>query len=193
MENYIELKNIDKWFGAVHALDNVSLGIKKGELVSFVGENGAGKSTLMKILAGVFPMDHGEIWINGSKARIVNTKSAFQYGIGQDEFDHEQYLVITEGSKKVLISGCAHNGILNILDHYYSLYDSYPDAVISGFHMRKKTDYTEEDMVIHSIQKYKEDGHSLTHEYHIRDEVTGEQLTGTLEITYRPLDEVLAK
>lgn len=64
----------------------------------------------------------------------------------QDEFDHEQYLVITEETKKVLISGCAHNGILNILDHYHFLYSSYPDAVISGFHMKKKTEYTDEDI-----------------------------------------------
>ncbi len=74
----------------------------------------------------------------------------------QDEFDHEQYLVITEEnddatigngiSKKVLISGCAHNGILNILEHYYSLYGAYPDTVISGFHMKKKSGYTDEDI-----------------------------------------------
>lgn len=78
----------------------------------------------------------------------------------QDEFDHEQYLVITEKefnntdsvyensviTKKILISGCAHNGILNILEHYHTLYNSYPDAVVSGFHMRKKTEYTEEDI-----------------------------------------------
>ena len=54
-------------------------------------------------------------------------------------------------------------------------------------------DYTEEDMVIHSIQKYKEDGHSLTHEYHIWDEESGEERTGIVEVTYQPLDEVLAK
>ncbi len=74
----------------------------------------------------------------------------------QDEFDHEQYLVITEtredsetgktNVKKVLISGCAHNGILNILEHYHSLYDAYPNAVISGFHMKKKAGYTDEDI-----------------------------------------------
>lgn len=64
----------------------------------------------------------------------------------QDEFDHEQYLVITENSTKVLISGCAHNGILNILEHYHSMYNSYPDAVISGFHMKKKTEYTDADI-----------------------------------------------
>ena len=74
----------------------------------------------------------------------------------QDEFDHEQYLVITENwedtdngdsaVKRVLISGCAHNGILNILEHYHSLYGSYPDAVISGFHMKKKDGYTNDDI-----------------------------------------------
>lgn len=62
----------------------------------------------------------------------------------QDEFDHEQYLIVSEGEKQVLFSGCAHNGILNILAHYHNLYDTYPDAVISGFHM-KKQEYTVED------------------------------------------------
>ena len=54
-------------------------------------------------------------------------------------------------------------------------------------------DYTEDDLVMHSIQKYKEDGHSLTHEYRIWDEESGEERTGIVEVTYQPLDEVLAK
>lgn len=56
----------------------------------------------------------------------------------QDNFDHEQYVVIKENNKKVLISGCAHNGILNILDRFRELYLCDPDVVISGFHMIKK-------------------------------------------------------
>lgn len=64
----------------------------------------------------------------------------------QDEFAHEQCLVIQE-EKKVLISGCAHNGILNILDKYRELYGGVPDIVVSGFHMMKKSDYTEEEKV----------------------------------------------
>lgn len=64
----------------------------------------------------------------------------------QDEFAHEQYLVITQGDKRVLISGCAHNGILNILDKYREWYKEDPYAVFSGFHMRKKAGYTEEDI-----------------------------------------------
>ncbi len=52
-----------------------------------------------------------------------------------DSFRHEQCLVIRAQGKTVLLSGCAHNGILNILEHFRKLYGSVPDAVISGFHM----------------------------------------------------------
>lgn len=66
----------------------------------------------------------------------------------QDDFDHEQYCVINSGSKTLLVSGCAHNGIVNILDKYYELYGAYPDAVISGFHFMKNSAYTEEETEI---------------------------------------------
>ena len=64
----------------------------------------------------------------------------------QDDFSHEQYVVICDEGRKVLISGCAHNGILNILDHYKKIYGEEPDIVISGFHLMKKTGYSEEDI-----------------------------------------------
>lgn len=114
----------------------------------------------------------------------------------QDEFDHEQYLVITEKCsnttdkestfpRKVLVSGCAHNGILNILEHYHSLYASYPDVVISGFHMKKKAEYTEED--ISTIKETAEQLHKLPTKFYtghctgdipfeIMKEIMGEQL-----------------
>lgn len=63
----------------------------------------------------------------------------------QDQFLHEQCLVIRQEDGMVLISGCAHNGILNILDTFEQLYHTYPKRVISGFHMSKKTAYTEQD------------------------------------------------
>lgn len=62
----------------------------------------------------------------------------------QDEFRHEQCLVI-RGEKTLLLSGCAHNGILNILDKYQELYGGLPDIVLSGFHMIKKAGYTEQE------------------------------------------------
>ena len=67
----------------------------------------------------------------------------------QDQFDHEQCLVSASGSERILLSGCAHNGILNLLDHYRMLYNSLPQIVISGFHMMKKTgEYTKEEVSI---------------------------------------------
>lgn len=59
--------NITKLFGKQKALDNVSLTIKKGELVGFLGPNGAGKSTLMKIINGYIPADEGEVFIHEQK------------------------------------------------------------------------------------------------------------------------------
>lgn len=66
----------------------------------------------------------------------------------QDSFDHEQYLVVTQNRTRILLSGCAHNGILNILDRYRTLYGGLPQIVISGFHMMKKTAYTEEEVSV---------------------------------------------
>lgn len=64
----------------------------------------------------------------------------------QDDFAHEQCLVVSQGEKHILMSGCAHNGILSILDSYLELFGTYPDMVISGFHMMKKCDYTEAEV-----------------------------------------------
>ena len=62
----------------------------------------------------------------------------------QDEFGHEQCLAFEE----VLISGCAHSGILNILDRYKELFGREPKLVVSGFHMMKKEPYDEEECAI---------------------------------------------
>ena len=77
----------------------------------------------------------------------------------QDVFDHEQCLVITEEDKHVLLSGCAHNGILNILEAYNSYFDKQPSMVISGFHLIKKEAYDEEEIQMiqdtaRELQKY---------------------------------------
>lgn len=66
-------------------------------------------------------------------------------GMIRDDFRHEQCLVISEDGAKILFSGCAHHGILNILAKFRQLFGTDPDAVLSGFHMMRKTGYTEED------------------------------------------------
>ena len=66
-----------------------------------------------------------------------------------DDFGHEQCLVITQGGKHWLLSGCAHNGILNILDRYNEIFGNAPDYVLTGFHMMKKDgEHTEEEKAV---------------------------------------------
>ena len=60
-----------------------------------------------------------------------------------DAFRHEQYAVLREGTKSVLVSGCAHKGIVNILARYRELFGSNPDVVVSGFHMMNADGYDE--------------------------------------------------
>ncbi|MDO4334136.1 MAG: MBL fold metallo-hydrolase [Eubacteriales bacterium] len=63
----------------------------------------------------------------------------------QDGFSHEQCLLIRQGEHQTLLSGCAHSGILSILDRYYELFGSFPQTVISGFHMMKNSGYLQEE------------------------------------------------
>ncbi len=80
------------------------------------------------------------LWPKGNAVLKIRQNGRFC----QDGFDHEQYLVINEGEKRVLISGCAHNGILNILDGYRRIFGGEPTHVISGFHTVKQ-EYTAAD------------------------------------------------
>ena len=78
----VEMIEVSKSFGGVHALRDVSLGVEPGQIHALVGENGAGKSTLMKILSGVVQKDKGEILIDGRPALIPDPRTAKKLGIG---------------------------------------------------------------------------------------------------------------
>jgi ribose transport system ATP-binding protein len=81
VENLIEMRDITKTFPGVVALDNVVFQCIPGEVHAVVGENGAGKSTLMKLLAGVYQPDRGEIIIEGEKVRFANPHEAQEKGV----------------------------------------------------------------------------------------------------------------
>ena len=73
--------DISKAFPGVQALDQVSLRLERGEVLAIVGENGAGKSTLMKILAGVYTPDQGEIRLDGRRVEISSVQQSEQLGV----------------------------------------------------------------------------------------------------------------
>lgn len=80
-EVILTMKDIDKVFPGVHALDHVNFEVKRGEVHALMGENGAGKSTLMKVLTGIYKKDSGSITYEGKDVEFHNTREAQDAGI----------------------------------------------------------------------------------------------------------------
>src|SRR4029079_11865579 len=77
----LELNGISKHFGAIHALNEVSLSMEAGQVVGLMGDNGAGKSTLVKIIAGNFPPTLGTMQIDGRSLVFHKPVEAREAGI----------------------------------------------------------------------------------------------------------------
>lgn len=77
----VRMEKINKFFGRVQALHDVSLGVKHNEIVGLLGDNGAGKSTLIKILSGALRPDTGQIFINGNPVNFRSTSDAIAHSI----------------------------------------------------------------------------------------------------------------
>lgn len=77
----LEIKGATKHFGAVQALTTVDFETRAGEVMALVGDNGAGKSTLIKGVAGIYPFDEGEIYMDGAKTDIHGPRDAADLGI----------------------------------------------------------------------------------------------------------------
>ena len=87
----IELRHITKRFGSVVANSDISLGLRRGEILSLLGENGSGKTTLMNMLAGIYLPDEGEILADGKPITIHSPKDAYAHGIGMI---HQHYKLV---------------------------------------------------------------------------------------------------
>lgn len=102
----IQLKNISKSFGSVKANKDINLEVKKGEILSLLGENGSGKTTLMNMISGIYYPDEGQILIDGKEVVIASPKDAFKYKIG----------MIHQHFKLVDVFTAAENIVLGIHD-----------------------------------------------------------------------------
>ena len=92
-EYIVEMKGITKRFPGVLALNNVQLNLRPGLVHSLMGENGAGKSTLMKILAGVYTLDEGQILLNDKPVKMSNPLDGLANGISMI---HQELMFIPE-------------------------------------------------------------------------------------------------
>lgn len=89
----LEMKNINKSFGAVQAVQDVSFSVGEAEIHGLLGENGAGKSTLMNVLGGILRQDSGGIFINGEEHSHLNPLKAGQLGIS---FIHQELNLVND-------------------------------------------------------------------------------------------------
>lgn len=81
MDNIIEIKNLDKSFKDVHAVNNLSFKVKSGELFAFLGVNGAGKSTTISIMCGILNKDAGTVVINGKNIDLEMEEISKEIGV----------------------------------------------------------------------------------------------------------------
>ena len=115
----VQFENVTKRFGNVVANEGVSFGVKKGEVLSLLGENGSGKTTLMNMLSGIYHQDEGDIYINGEKVVIASPKDAMGYKIGMV---HQHFKLVD-----------VFTGIQNVVLGYQEEKVDYKTAFKSGF------------------------------------------------------------
>ena len=92
-EYVVEMNRIVKSFGEVRAVRHGEFTLRKGEIHSLIGENGAGKSTMMKLLYGMYPIDSGEIIINGETMKKLGPKVAIDHGVGMV---HQEFMLVND-------------------------------------------------------------------------------------------------
>jgi simple sugar transport system ATP-binding protein len=80
-EELLRLERLNKSFGGLHALVDVSLSVREGEVVALLGDNGAGKSTLIKVISGVHKPGSGQIYVRGEPVSIRSARDAIELGI----------------------------------------------------------------------------------------------------------------
>jgi simple sugar transport system ATP-binding protein len=77
----LELRTVSKFFGAIHALNDVDLSLDAGEVLGLMGDNGAGKSTLVRVIAGNFPPTHGDIRIADESVHFTKPAESRAKGV----------------------------------------------------------------------------------------------------------------
>jgi simple sugar transport system ATP-binding protein len=80
-DDVLRVEHVSKRFGAVTALRDINLHLRRGEVLALLGDNGAGKSTLMKIICGFQPPDAGRIFVNGQEVTLKSVEHARSLGI----------------------------------------------------------------------------------------------------------------
>jgi ABC-type uncharacterized transport system ATPase subunit len=108
-EVVLEARGLTKRFPGVVANDDVSLRVRRGEILALLGENGAGKSTLVKMIYGLYEPDEGEIVIKGQPVRLKGPRDAIRRGIGMVH-QHFQLVPVFTVAENVILGDEPHRG-----------------------------------------------------------------------------------
>lgn len=127
MSDYaIKLKGICKYFGKTAANEDVSLTVRKGEILSLLGENGSGKTTLMNMLSGIYFPDSGQILVDGQEVTIRSPRDAYELGIGMIH-QHFKLIDIFTAAENIILGmeGTPVIHMKEVLSDIHALLDRY--------------------------------------------------------------------
>jgi simple sugar transport system ATP-binding protein len=138
VDHIVELDDVSKYFGAVIALNGVTLRLRRGEVHCLLGDNGAGKSTLIKILAGVHSPDAGAYLVDGRQVRFASPREALDLGIATVYQDlalvplmsvARNFFMGREPRRKLL-------GPIHVMDHAFAGRTAIDKLAEMGIHVR---------------------------------------------------------
>lgn len=191
LENLIEMKGITKTFPGVKALDNVELDLKPGEVHILLGENGAGKSTLMKIIAGAYVPDSGELRICGQLVETFSPRFAQKLGVGiiYQEFNLVPYLNVAQN---IYLDHMPKKWGGLAIDHKKMHKDA--ESILKSLNMHVDT-YAESHEISAAQQQMVEGAKALTHDSQIliMDEPTASLSDREIEQLFKTIKELTSK
>lgn len=116
MTNLLEVKNLNVYYGNIHAIKGIDFYIKKGEIVSIIGANGAGKTTTLQSISGLIKAEKGEIYFKGENIKEIEAHKILELGIAQ----------VPEGRRvfpNLTVRDNIHMGQYSLEDSYENLRD----------------------------------------------------------------------
>ena len=128
-EYAIQLEHVTKTFGPVIANHDVTMNIRRGEILSLLGENGSGKTTLMNMIAGIYYPDGGQIIVNGQPADIRSPRDALALGIGMIHQHFKLVDVFTAAENIALSMGSGKYDLKKVQDKARAICEKYQFAL----------------------------------------------------------------
>ena len=128
-EYAVRLQHVTKTFGPVVANKDVSLGVRRGEILALLGENGSGKTTVMKMIAGIYYPDEGEIYVGDKVVTIRSPRDALDLGIGMIHQHFKLVDVFTAAENIALSMGSGKYDLKKVQDKARAICEKYQFAL----------------------------------------------------------------